>query len=151
MTHHLSHPRRTVAAIVAAVLVAVPLAACASSGSESFNPDTTQAQAAYCAAWDDVVDAFKAFDDLDLVNDGISSVQTFLDDLGTSLQAFADAADTKLRPQVDDLKAAIDALGKAIAGDAGTDLGDAATQLRTAWDALVAALREDCPTSTGGS
>ncbi len=147
MTHHLSLSRR--AAVLVAVLLVVPLAACASSGSESFNPDTTQVQAAYCGAWDDVVDAFAAFDDLDLVNDGLSSVRTFLDDLGTSLEAFADAADAKLRPQVDDLKAAIDGLGEAIAGDA--DLGDAATELRTAWDALVAALQEDCPPSVGGS
>ena len=31
------------------------------------------------------------------------------------------------------------------------EMGDAATELRSSWDALVKALREDCPDSDTGS
>ena len=149
MTHHPPHLRRAAVALGAALLLAGPLAACSSSGSDAESSPTSSVQAAYCGAWDDVVEAFAGFDDLDLVNDGLGSVRSYLDDLGESLQTFADAADAKLRPQVDDLEAAIQGLADAVAGDA--DLGDAATELRSSWDALVKALREDCPESDTGS
>lgn len=151
MTHHPTHlPRAAVVAL--AVLLATTLGACADAGSESTaGSPTTSAQAAYCGAWDDVVDAFAGFDDLDLVNDGLNSVEIYLEDLGDALKTFADAADAKLGPQIDGLKSAITGLGDAIGGDVDTDLGDAATDLRTSWDALVSALRQDCPDADGGS
>lgn len=150
MPHRLPHLRRALAAAGAAALLALPLAACSSNGSDEA-ATTTSAQASYCAAWDEVVTAFSAFDELDLVGEGLGSVRTYLDDLGESLKTFADAADAKLAPQVEDLRSSITALGGALGGDAGTDLGDAASGLRTSWDALVAALREDCPDSDTGS
>jgi hypothetical protein len=149
--HHPSHLRRALFAVGAAALLALPLAACSSNGSDEEATSTTSVQAAYCGAWDDVVDAFAAFDELDLVGEGLGSVRTYLDDLGESLQTFGDAADAKLGPQVEDLRSSITALGDALAGDADTDLGDAAADLRTSWDALVTALREDCPESGAGS
>ena len=152
MPHHPSPLRRVLLAAGSAVLLVLPLAACTSEGSDEGAASTSAAvQAAYCGAWDDVVESFAAFDELDLVGEGLSSVRTYLDDLGESLQTFGDAADAKLRPQVEDLRSSITALGDALGGDADTDLGDAAADLRTSWDALVGALREDCPASGAGS
>lgn len=149
MPHHPSPLRRSTAAATA-VLVLL-LAGCSSNGSDAEATSTTTVQAAYCGAWDDVVASFTEFDELDLVGEGLASVRTYLDDLGESLQTFSDAADAKLGPQVEDLRSSITALGDAIGGDADTDLGDAAADLRTSWDALVTALREDCPESGAGS
>ena len=151
MPHHPPHLLRTLAAVGASALLAVSLGACSSGGSDDAASSTTSVQAAYCSAWDAVVEDFASFDELDLVGEGLESVRIYLDDLGESLQTFSDAADAKLRPQVDDLRSSITALGDALTGDPDVDLGDAATDLRTSWDALVTELREDCPESGAGN
>jgi hypothetical protein len=151
LPRHPSRPRRTLAAVGASALLVFSMASCSSGGSDEESTSTTSVQAAYCGAWDAVVESFAAFDELDLVGEGLGSVRTYLDDLGESLQTFGDAADAKLAPQVEELRTSITALGDALTGDPDTDLGDAAADLRTSWDALVTELREDCPASSGGS
>ena len=140
-------------AVVAAVVVltlGVAGVACSSDGSETGTTTTTPPIEATCEAWADATEAFQAFDQIDVVNQGLDSVRTYLDGLGTSVQALQDAATAQLKPSVDRMQSSLQGLQDALTASpvVAADVRSSLQDIDTAWNSLVTELRTSCPEVT---
>ena len=110
--------RRSRRLILAAIIVGLAFAALAGCGGDDDSAATTttvDVRAQYCDSWAELITAFEAYDEIDVVEGGLDSVRTFFDDLDAAAQALADAADDQLQPSVDAFTASLDDLGTTLA------------------------------------
>lgn len=145
------HPLRRTLLAVAVVGVAV-VTGCSSDGDTAATTTTADAAEAYCDAWAEVITAFEAFDQIDLVAGGTDAIRTSAADLDTAVQQLADAADDQLQPAVEEFTASLDELGTVLTStdlpvDRRQEVRDAADQVDATWNELVDAFRAGCPSA----
>jgi hypothetical protein len=107
----------------------------------------------YCDAWSDLIAAFEAYEEIDIVNGGLDSVRTYFDDLEQAAAALQVAAGAQLGDEVDAFTVALDELGTTLTSTSlpvdRSDLVSAATDaVDVAWNDLVAAFSAGCPSVT---
>lgn len=143
--------RRRVVVIAAALTVAATVG-CSSDSSDSNGSDGSDepAQAGYCDAWSNTVDAFEAYQDIDIVEDGPDSVRAYLDKLDQAVRDLAGAVDEQVQPEVDAFETAVQDLADTVTStslplDRRDEVEAAASDVQSSWDDLAAAARPDCP------
>ena len=155
MRHSPQHRSRRI--VCSAAIVAVSLGAlvgCSSDDDTTATTTTTvDTRKEYCDAWGGLIDAFEAYDEIDVVNGGLDSVRTYCDALDSAAQQLADAADAQLQPKVDAFTTALDDLGTTLTSsslpvDRREQVRAAADQVDTAWNDLVEAFKAGCPSVT---
>lgn len=121
-------------------------AACASDDGAA-TATTLTVQERYCQSWSEVATAFDAFDQVDVLNQGLDSVRAYVDGLQTALEGLEVAATDNFQPKVEAMRTSLrdlaDTLGSTTAPAAQTRA--ALTALDDSWNELVAALQTDCP------
>jgi hypothetical protein len=124
--------RRTTATLVAFVLcAAIALGACSGDDDESTSPTTS----ALCKNVDALKSSVQELKNVDIVQNGVSSLRSALDDVQSDATALADAAKDDFKPQVDALQQALSTFGTAVRNvrDNGlTPVQDAAQAVQTA-------------------
>lgn len=127
-----------------------------SSGDESSSASSVVARAAYCSAWSDLVTAFGSFTEIDIINEGVDSVRSFVADVETSANALDEAATAQLGPVIEDFATSLETLGTTLTSpdlpfDRREEVRAAAAQVDADWNTLVDAFAADCPSvSTQG-
>lgn len=139
-----------VAAAVVVLTLGVASVACSSDDSDTASTTTTPPVEATCEAWAATTDAFQAFDQIDVVDNGLDSVRTYLDGLGTAVQTLQDAATAQLKPSVDRLQSSLQGLQDALTASpvVAADVRSSLQDIDSAWNSLVTELRTSCPEVT---
>ncbi len=150
--------RRRVAGCLVCLTVMTGIAAGCSDGDDETAATTTTADSgqAYCDAWADLIAAFEAYDQIDVVNGGLDSVRTYFDDLDVAAQTLETAVSEQLGDEVDAFTTALDDLGTTLTSpslpvDRREQVRAAAAEVDTAWNDLVAAFKADCPSVTAST
>jgi hypothetical protein len=137
---------RSAALAALALPLALLLLAPACSDDDEGSSDTTTAEDRTCEAWSGVVTSFEAYEEIDVVDEGLDSVRSYLSDLESALGEFGDAASDQLRPEVEALTSAVGDLEDAVTGDASASaVGEAVDEIDAAWNDLVDTLSTECP------
>ena len=148
------NPHRRVMAVGLACLAMLSFTAVAcSSGGNADVTTTTDVRQVYCDAWAGLITAFKAYDEIDIVNGGLDSVRSYFDDLDAANQTLDAAASDQLEGEIVAFTDALDNLGSTLTSpslpvDRRTQVQEASVAVDTAWNDLVAALTADCPSVT---
>lgn len=137
--------------LAAGFVLALTLAvgACSSSSSSSSTTTTTPAQA-YCGSWQEVVDAFNSFNQVDILGKGLDSLKAPTQQLQTAVDHLGSTSDAMLRPKVDALVSAVKDVGTTVSSnslsvDTLTRARTAVQNVQSAWNDLVSTLRTTCP------
>jgi hypothetical protein len=147
-------PRRgPVAAVLLCVVLLTSATAGCSNDDESSSTTTADTRQVYCDAWADLINAFEAYDDIDIINGGIDSVRTYFEDLDAAATTLEGAATDQLGVETQAFTDAVDDLGTTLVSsslpvDRRAQVRDAAEAVDTAWNDLVAAFAAGCPSVT---
>ena len=144
--------KRIVAGSVIAC-IAFGLAGCSSGSDSNTSSSTTTARDAVCADKTALEDSVNDLSNVDLTG-GRSAVESAVDKVKDNLDALGESAKADLKPQVDDVKEALNDLQTAV-GDFGngslTDnlqsAGDAIAKIGSTSGDLFSSLNERCPSS----
>ncbi len=138
------------AAVLIVGALALGGAACSSDDGEDSASTTTTPAEATCDAWSATTEAFGSLGQIDIVNDGLNSVRTYVDDLQVAVQELDTAVSAQYKPLVGDLKASLENLQTgATSGTVVVEgLGAQLDEVETAWNALVSELQTACPDVT---
>jgi hypothetical protein len=136
-------------AVVAIALAAIGGTACSSDG-EAQTTTTLSVEERYCAAWSDVIDAFVAFEDIDVVADGTSAIDEAFGDLEAAVDELEVAADEQLTPSIEAFLASIEELSTALTSpelpvDRTDEVRAARDAVDQSWTEMVATLKTACP------
>lgn len=145
-----SHRRLTAVGLACLALLSGTVVAC-SSGSDAGVATTADVRQVYCDAWAGLVTAFKAYDEIDMANDGLDAVSAYFDDLEAANQTLEAAASDQLKDEVAAFSDALDNLGFTLTSpslpvDRRAQVREARDTVDTAWNDLAAAFSADCPT-----
>lgn len=155
-------PRRAAPGVLAVVL-AFGFTACGSSSesaSDSTTPAAPSSSAAtssapgYCADADALRTSLEALGDVEVRRDGVDALESALADVRTDLDAAATSAAAELKPQLDEVRSAVDAVRTSADGlttdnltQKAPDIVAALRDLGTATEGFATSVRERCPTS----
>jgi hypothetical protein len=136
-------------AVVAVSLAAIGGSAC-SSDDEAQTTTTLSTEEQYCAAWSEVIDAFAAFEEIDVVADGTSAIDEAFGDLEAAVDDLEVAADEQITPSVEAFLASLEGLSTALTSpDLPVDRTDEVRAARDAvdqsWTEMVDTLKTACP------
>jgi hypothetical protein len=141
-----------IVAATALVCLAMPLVGC-SSDSDSKTSSTTPKDKV-CTDKDAVQSSVKDLTSPDVLSGGKSSITAALDKVERNLDALRASAKADLKPQVDDVKSALDQLqttvrnfGDGSIADDLSDAGSAIGKVSTSAGDLASALSAECPSS----
>ena len=125
-------------------MLALSGAACSSE------PDTAASQG--CAELATLKDSLTALTQVELVQDGLTALQSSVATVKTDLQSAASAVSEELKPSVDQVQSSFDQLENALQGvtannlaASATEIGTALTAVGTALTDLKSELAEKCP------
>lgn len=158
----MSRPTLSAAIGTLALVALLGLAGCGSSSptpsaspsSSSTMSSSTPSAPGYCAQAQSLRASLDTLRNVDVATDGVDALRSALADVKTDLDATATAAAAELKPQLDQVRTALDAVQTAADG-LSTDnvlqkapgIVDALRQLGTATDALTTAVTQRCPSS----
>ena len=142
------HLRRLLPAALLVTLL-VGASACSSSGGSTATA-TTSVTSGYCAAWGDLVGAFGAYDQVDIVNGGLDSVRSYIDQVESAATSLASASDSMLTPKVEAFNTSMQDLvttltSKDLPVDRTQQVRAAKAQVDSAWNEMVSAFTTQCP------
>ncbi len=142
-------PMGRAVAAVALTFAALGGTAC-SSGDDAATTTTLSTEQRYCAAWGDVIDAFVAFDEVDIVANGTSSLEQASDDLEGAVDDLEAAADEQLSPSIAAFVTSLQELGTTLTSpelpvDRTDEVLAARSDVDAAWAEMVDTLTTKCP------
>jgi hypothetical protein len=141
---------RVIPSLLIAAGLVIGASSCSSTDDEGDSTTTLSVEERYCAAWQDVVDAFGAFAEIDVVADGTDAVQAAYDDLEAAVATLEGAADEQITPSVEVFLASLRDLGTALTSpelpvDRRDEVRAARDEVDTSWNDMVDTLKTTCP------
>jgi hypothetical protein len=145
-----NRPPRAVSVLLIAATLVVGAASCSSSSDDAETTTTLSVEERYCAAWQDVVDAFGAFAEIDVVADGTDAVQAAFDDLEASVTTLEGAADEQITPSVQAFLGSLEDLGTTLTSpelpvDRRDQVRAARDEVDASWNDMGDTLKTSCP------
>ena len=112
--------------------------------------DEAAVDAAYCDSLIELRTAFEGYSEIDVVQGGLDSIRSYVDDIDGALTEVRSANDARIGEEADEFRAALDELVVTLtSGELPVDRRDevraAADEVERTWDELVAAAEIDCP------
>jgi PBP1b-binding outer membrane lipoprotein LpoB len=133
--------------------LAVLLVGCSSDSGSSSSSSTTTSKDAVCADRTALQNSVKSLKDVDYTG-GKSAVTSALDKVKNNLDALGDSVKADLKPQVDDVKSALDQLESAVRNFGSGSLtdnlqaaGNAVSKVGSTSADLFSSLSSECPSS----
>lgn len=129
-------------------LAGLGLGACSDSAPST--SATTSPSQAYCDSWANVVSAFKAYDQVDVVNGGLDSVRNYFDQLQSAVSGLSSSSDSLLTPKIEAFTTSLSDLGTTLTSpslpvDRRQQVAEAKVKVDSAWNDLVATAKTACP------
>jgi hypothetical protein len=138
--------RRQAAAVFTALLLAGAATACSDDSSNGESQSTTSTTASVCDQRTAVSDAVDELKNVNVIEDGTSSLEPAIDDVKQAVDALGESAESEIQPEVDAVKSSLSELESAIGDVASNGLqpvataaaatGEAASKLVTELEAL---------------
>jgi hypothetical protein len=142
--------QRGCAALALAVALVGGAACSTSSTTAAATTVPTGPASQYCTAWSDLVTAFGAYDQIDVVNGGLDSVRTYIDDVEAAATSLASASDSLLQPKVEAFNTSLQDLVTTLTSpdlpvNRTQQVRDAKAEVDAAWNDLVTTITTTCP------
>lgn len=139
----MSPVKRAAVALVGVVAVVSLAAGCSSSSSKS-------SEAKYCDSWQKVVDSFNTLNGISITPNGMSGLDTAVNDITEAAKNLASSADSLLKPKVEALQNALSSFvdtlkSPQLSTDYVTELQAKNQKVKDAWNDLVETANTKCP------
>jgi hypothetical protein len=145
---------RGIVATTALVCLAGSLVGCSSDSKSSSTTSSTTSKDKVCSDKTAVESSVKALTNPDVLTGGKSSITSALDKVEKNVNALGTSVKADLKPQVDAVKSALDALktdvknvGNGSLADSLQQIGDAIAKVGTTAGDLESSLSSQCPSS----
>jgi hypothetical protein len=137
---------RRAVAVITAFLLAGAATACSDDSNNGESQSTTSTTASVCDQRNALSDAVDQLKNVNVIEDGTSSLEAAIDDVTQAVDALAESGQSAIQPEVDAVKSSLSELESAL-GDVGsnglqpvataaTETGEAASKLVTEVEAL---------------